>query len=252
MTVNPPDRQPEIPARIDGSSRRHHELPALGDDRRSGGDLLQGAWRFTPRDYSQAFRDFMPRVGEYAQRLARERQQRPRSRRALARPGASSRATLLLGRRSVPYLGGRRMADRGEPESLLRGFQPGRGLDRWRRGRRGKASGRSLWRGPDQRFAGPRLGLPWRNAPPPVRSPRRPEVLRDGRGAHRPGHGGRPGRGPDPGAQGGALPGPLPCRGRPPPARRGDRHLPAVPGCPSHGPGLHPEGARRREDERPG
>jgi tetratricopeptide (TPR) repeat protein len=79
MSVNPPDpdRQPEIPARIDGSSKRHRELPALGDDRRSGGDLLQGSWRFTPRDYSQAFRDFMPRVGEYAQRLARERQQLP-------------------------------------------------------------------------------------------------------------------------------------------------------------------------------
>jgi tetratricopeptide (TPR) repeat protein len=71
MTVNPPDLQPELPARIDGSSKPER------DDRRSGGDLLQGSWRFMPLDYSQAFRDFLPRVGEYARRLAHERQRLP-------------------------------------------------------------------------------------------------------------------------------------------------------------------------------
>jgi tetratricopeptide (TPR) repeat protein len=47
------------------------------DDRPSGSNLLQGSWRFTSRDYNQAFRDFLPKVGEYSQRLARERQQLP-------------------------------------------------------------------------------------------------------------------------------------------------------------------------------
>jgi tetratricopeptide (TPR) repeat protein len=71
MTVNPPDLQAELPAGIDGSARTKR------DDRPSGGDLLQGTWRFMPRDYSRAFRDFLPTVGEYAQRLARERQRLP-------------------------------------------------------------------------------------------------------------------------------------------------------------------------------
>lgn len=79
MTVNPPDLKPQpgIPARIDGFTRRNREPLTPGDDSRRGGDLLVGSWRFLARDYSRAFSDFLPRVGEYAHRLAHERQQLP-------------------------------------------------------------------------------------------------------------------------------------------------------------------------------
>jgi tetratricopeptide (TPR) repeat protein len=95
MTVNllDPHSQPAPPASIDDFTRRHGEASIPVDCSRRGGDLLLGSWRFVAQDYNRAFRDLLPRVGEYAHRLGHERQQLPL---LIARLQAKSPASRVL------------------------------------------------------------------------------------------------------------------------------------------------------------